>query len=167
MNKRWEQTFIFPRFSGDKDVIVVHSNRIRFLVSCYHKRVIHKGCPHKLGNFWDPRSLCAGLPTFGWPPPLPPSPCPWGHKAGIIWNITTCEQFTLKGKKKLIILILDVHTCVFLLDNFDNSIPKEGADHKVNVTDRHDWPNKNASVPKSLSGKRIEFCCRYSCLKIM
>ena len=33
-----------------------------------------------------------------------PSPCPCGHKAGIIWNIATCEQFTVKGKKKLIIL---------------------------------------------------------------
>ena len=36
-----------------------------------------------------------------------------------------------------------MYTRVFLLDNFDNSIPKDGADHKVNVTDRHDWPNKN------------------------
>ena len=44
----------------------------------------------------------------------PPSPCPCGHKTGIIWNIATCEQFILKGKKTLIILILDVHTCVFL-----------------------------------------------------
>ena len=33
-----------------------------------------------------------------------PSPCPCGHKAGIIWNIATCKQFRQKGKKKLIIL---------------------------------------------------------------
>ena len=50
-----------------------------------------------------------------------------------------------------------MYTHVFLLDNFDNSIPKEGVDHKVNVTDRHDWPNKNASVPKSLSERRKDF----------
>ena len=35
------------------------------------------------------------------------------------------------------------------------SIPKDGVDHAVNVTHRHGWPNKNASVPKSISGKRI------------
>ena len=29
---------------------------------------------------------------------------------------------------------MDAHTCVFLFDNFDNSIPKDGVDHKVNVT---------------------------------
>ena len=50
-----------------------------------------------------------------------------------------------------------MNTCVFLLDNFDNSTPKDGVDHKVNVTHRHDWPNKNAVVPKSLSGKRKYF----------
>ena len=33
------------------------------------------------------------------PPPPHPSPCLCGHKTGIIWNIGTCEQFTLKGKK--------------------------------------------------------------------
>ena len=44
-----------------------------------------------------------------------------------------------------------------VLDNFDNSIAKDGVDHEVNVTHRHDWPNKNASVPKSLSGKRKDF----------
>ena len=35
------------------------------------------------------------------PPPPPPSPslCPCGHNAGIIRNITTCEQLTLKDKK--------------------------------------------------------------------
>ena len=48
-------------------------------------------------------------------------------------------------------------TRVFLLDNFDNIIPKDGVDHEVNVTHRHDWSNKNASVPKSLSGKRKDF----------
>ena len=53
--------------------------------------------------------------------------------------------------------MLDVHTCVFVLDNFDNSIPKDGVDHEVNVTHRHDWPNKNASVPISLSRKRKDF----------
>ena len=68
----------------------------------------------------------------------PPSPSPCGHK-------------TRK------ILILDVHTCVLLLDNFDNSIPKDGVDQELNVTQKHDWPNKNASVPKSLSGKRKDF----------
>ena len=68
--------------------------------------VIHKGCPHKFGNFWDTPSLCPGLSTFGRPPPpplLPLSPCPCGHKAGIIWNIAACEQFTLKGKKLIIL----------------------------------------------------------------
>ena len=63
-----------------------------------------------------------------------------------------------------------MYTRVFLLDNFDNSIPKDGVDHEVNVTHRYDWPNKNASVPKSLSGNRIfmsiEFCSSYFCLKI-
>ena len=63
-------------------------------------------------------------------------------------------------------MCVPIRQFVFLLDNFDNSIPKDGGDHKVNVTDRHNWPNKNASVPKSLSGKRIKFCCSYSCLKI-
>ena len=63
------------------------------------KGVIHKGCPHKFGSFWDPPpppSPCPGLSTFDWPPH---SPCTCGHKFGIIWNIATCEQFTLKGKK--------------------------------------------------------------------
>ena len=46
---------------------------------------------------------------------------------------------------------------MLLLDNFDNSIPKDGVDHELNVTQIHDWPNKNASVPKSLSGKRKDF----------
>ena len=50
-----------------------------------------------------------------------------------------------------------MHTCVFLLDSFDNSIPKDEVDHEVNVTQRHDWPNKNASVPKSLSVKRKDY----------
>ena len=53
--------------------------------------------------------------------------------------------------------MVDVHTCVFLLGKFDNSIPKDGVDHKVNVTHRHDWPNKNTSVPNSVSGKRKDF----------
>ena len=56
--------------------------------------------------------------------------------------------------------MLDVHTCMFLLDYFDNSIPKDGVDHEVNVTHRHDWPKKNANVPESLSGqtkKRFRF----------
>ena len=73
-----------------------------------------------------------------------PSPCPCGHKTGIIWNIATCERFTLKGKK--------MHS--------KNSIPKDGVDHEVNVTHRHDWPNKNASIPKSLYGKRKDFIYR-------
>ena len=108
-----------------------------------------------LGIFGTPLPLSRTVHIWLSTPPLPPSPCPCRHKAGIIWNITTCEQLTLKGKKNLIILILDVYICVFLLDNFDNSIPKDGVDYKVNVTGRRDWPNKNASVPKSLSGKRI------------
>ena len=66
------------------------------------------------------------------------------------------ERLQSCNLQKLIILILDVHTCVFLLDNFDNNIPKDGVDHEENVTHRHDWPNKNATVPKSLSGKRKE-----------
>ena len=115
--------------------------------------------------------MSAQIWEFLEPPPPRPTPvqacphlvdqplslCPYRHKASIIWNIATCEQFTMKGKKNLIILILDVHTCVFLLDNFDNSIPKDRVDHEVNVTHRHDWPNKNASVPKSLYAKRKDF----------
>ena len=42
---------------------------------------------------------------------------------------------------------------------FDKSIPKDGVDHEVNVTHIHDWPNKNTSVLKSLTGKSL------SCLK--
>ena len=103
--------------------------------------VIHKGCPHRFGYFWDPPSPSSGLSTFGWPPPAPSSPCPCRHKAGIIWNIATCEQFTLKGKNWSFWYWM--YTRVFLLDNFDNSIPKDGVDHEVNVTHRHDWPNKN------------------------
>ena len=49
-----------------------------------------------------PSSPCPGMSGFGWPPP---SPYPCGYKAGIIWNIATWEQFTLKGKKNLIILL--------------------------------------------------------------
>ena len=50
-----------------------------------------------------------------------------------------------------------MYTRVLLLDNFDNSIPKDGVDHEVNVTHKHDWPHENASVPKSLSEKRKDF----------
>ena len=50
-----------------------------------------------------------------------------------------------------------MYTRVFLLDTFDNSIPKNGVDHEVNVTHMHDYPNKNANVPKSLSGKGKDF----------
>ena len=46
------------------------------------------------------------------------------------------------------------HACTHY---FDNSIPKDGVDHEVNVTHRHDWPNKNAAVPESLSGQRKDF----------
>ena len=35
--------------------------------------LIHKGCLHKFGNFWDPPSPCPGLSTLGWPP-RPPAP---------------------------------------------------------------------------------------------
>ena len=35
--------------------------------------VIHKGCPHKFGNFWDPSLPCLGLSTFRWPRPHFPS----------------------------------------------------------------------------------------------
>ena len=72
----------------------------------------------------------------------PPSPCPWTQG----WHyLKNCNLWTIhaEGWKKLIILILDVHTCVLLLDNFDNSIPKDGVDHEVNVTHRHNWPNRN------------------------
>ena len=58
--------------------------------------LIHKGCLHKFGNFWD-LPLPLSRPVHIWL--TPPSSCPWGHKAGIIWNIATCEQITLKGKK--------------------------------------------------------------------
>ena len=86
----------------------------------------YKGCPHKFGNFFDPPPPAQACPHLVDYLP-PPSLCPCRHKASIIWNITTCEQFTLKGKKKLVILILDVHTCVFLLENFHSIIPKDGA----------------------------------------
>ena len=39
-----------------------------------------------------------------------------------------------------------MYTRVFLLDNFDNSIPKDGVDHEVNVTHRYDWPKKKIST---------------------
>ena len=29
------------------------------------KGVIHKGCPHKCGNFWESPSPSPGLSTFG------------------------------------------------------------------------------------------------------
>ena len=54
------------------------------------------------------KNVRTNLGIFGTPLPLSRSvhirlttflPCPCGHKAGIIWNTATCEQFTLKGKK--------------------------------------------------------------------
>ena len=91
----------FGMFSVDAKLI--NTIRKHVLLGNMNKGHPHKRYPHKFWNFWDPRSPCPGLSTFGWPP-SPPSPCPCGHKAGIIWNIATCEQFTVKGKKKLIIL---------------------------------------------------------------
>ena len=93
--------------------------------------VIHKGCLHKFGNFWTSCPPCPYLSTFGWPPP-PPDPC--GDTRLRLFErlqLVNNSHWTLK---KLIILILDVDICAFLLDNFDNSIPKNGVDHEVNVT---------------------------------
>ena len=50
-----------------------------------------------LGIFGTPLPL--SRPVHIWLSTHYPSPCPCGHKAGITWNIATCEQFTLKGKK--------------------------------------------------------------------
>ena len=116
--------------------------------------IIHKGCPHKFGNFWEPLAL--SRPFHIWlttlPLPLSVRTQGWHYlKHCNLWTIYT-ERY-----KNLIILILNVHTSVFVLDNFGNSIPKDGVDHEVNVTHRHDWPNKNTSVPKSLSRKRKDF----------
>ena len=41
--------------------------------------VIHKECPHKFGNFWDPPSLCPGLSTFGWSSNMVAMIFPSGH----------------------------------------------------------------------------------------
>ena len=62
----------------------------------------HKGCPHKFENFWDPPTL--SRPVHFCLTTIPP--CPFGHKAGIIWKIATFH--TLNNShwrvKKLIIL---------------------------------------------------------------
>ena len=105
--------------------------------------------------YWDLHPLPLSRPVHIWlttPSPISMLTQGWHY-------LKHCNLRTIhtEGYKELIILILDVHTCVFLLDNFDNSIPKDGVDHEGNVTHRHDWPNKNASVPKSLSGKRKDF----------
>ena len=50
----------------------------------------------QIWEFLGSLSPFPGLSTFGWPYT---SLCPCGHKAGIIWNIATCEQCTLKGKR--------------------------------------------------------------------
>ena len=105
--------------------------------------------------YWDLHPLPLSRPVHIWlttPSPISMLTQGWHY-------LKHCNLRTIhtEGYKELIILILDVHTCVFLLDNFDNSIPKDGVDHEGNMTHRHDWPNKNASVPKSLSGKRKDF----------
>ena len=48
----------------------------------FHQGVIHKGCPHKFGNFWDPPPPVQACPHLVDHPPPPPCMC--GHKAGII-----------------------------------------------------------------------------------
>ena len=108
----------------------------------------------QIWEFLGPPSPSPGLSTFGWPNP---SPCPCGHTRLALFETLQLVNNSHWRVKKLIILILDVHTCVLLLDNFDNSIPKEGVDHEVYVTHRHNWPSENASVSKSLSGKRKYF----------
>ena len=62
----------------------------------------------------------------------------------------TLQLVNMSHRSKQFILILDVHTCVFLLDNFDNSIQKDGVDHEVNVKHRHDWPKKKMQVFQNL-----------------
>ena len=47
----------------------------------------------------------------------------------------------------------EIYLYTYLCYYFDNSIPKDGVDHELNVTHRHDWPNKNVRVLKSLSEK--------------
>ena len=47
--------------------------------------VIHKGCPHKFGNFLGPPPPVQVCPHYvDHPSPPPHSPCPCGRKAGII-----------------------------------------------------------------------------------
>ena len=70
-----------------------------------------------VGIFGTPY-LCPGLSTLTTPPP-----CPCGHKTGIFKTLQLVNNSHWMVKK-LIILILDVHKFVFLLENFDNSIPK-------------------------------------------
>ena len=100
-------------------------------------------------------SPCLGLSTFGWPAP-PPPPVREDTRLALFETLQLANNSHWRVKKPDL-LILDVHTCVSLLDNFDNSIPKDGTDYGVNVTHRHDWSNKNASFPKSLSGERKDF----------
>ena len=86
--------------------------------------VIHKECPHKFGNFWDPPPPVQACPHLVDHPR--PSPCLCIHKVRIIWNIRTCEQFTLNGKKtdhfvlkniwmKTIFEMMSLHCVPFIL----------------------------------------------------
>ena len=107
-------------------------------------RVSMKDVCTNLGIFGTPPpSPCPGLSTFRWPPHSP-SPC--RHKAGIIWNIATCEQFTLKCKKNWSFWYW-MYTRVFLLGNFDNNnFPTDGFDHEVNVTHGHDIIHRHTVI---------------------
>ena len=51
------------------------------------------------GTLHPPVQACPHLADHPLADHPPLSPCPCGHKVGIIWDIATCEQFTLKGKK--------------------------------------------------------------------
>ena len=58
--------------------------------------------PIQIWEFSGSLSPFPGLSTFGWPYT---SLCPCVHKAGIIWNIATCEQCTLKVKEQILLSI--------------------------------------------------------------
>ena len=133
----------------------------------------------QIWEFLGPPFPCLGLSKFGWQPP--PPVCADTRLA--LFEALQLVNNSHWRAKKLIILMLDVHTCLFLLDNFDNSIPKGGVNHEVNVTHKRDLPNKKCKCSKIIIWEKkrfhccylrnmcssflsIEFCCSYSCLKI-
>ena len=78
-------------YNTSKNKIILSS----FTLLCFAVGSSIKDVRTNLGIFATPLPL--SRPVHIWL--TTPSPCPCGHKAGIIWNIATCEQSTLKGKK--------------------------------------------------------------------